>query len=141
MAGRNYLAFDLGAESGRAVLGTLNAGGAGKLTLEEKHRFPNPISALVPLSAVAVTAWPPSASRQQRQGPLPPHSLEPSPRGSAPGGVLNVASLIHIPIFHAVLHPVSCPSAGRRTGHGGRRQPDRAPHWHTVPKPVLTPAS
>lgn len=39
MAARNYLAFDLGAESGRAVLGTLDAG---KLTLTEKHRFLNP---------------------------------------------------------------------------------------------------
>ncbi|HET6250931.1 MAG TPA: rhamnulokinase family protein [Tepidisphaeraceae bacterium] len=39
MAERNYLAFDLGAESGRAVLGRL---AGGKLTLEEKHRFPNP---------------------------------------------------------------------------------------------------
>jgi len=33
------LAFDLGAESGRAVLGTLRDG---KLSLEEKHRFANP---------------------------------------------------------------------------------------------------
>ena len=39
MAERNFLAFDLGAESGRAVLGHL---ASGKLTLEEKHRFPNP---------------------------------------------------------------------------------------------------
>jgi len=35
---RNYLAFDLGAESGRAMLGTLSGE---KLTLEELHRFPN----------------------------------------------------------------------------------------------------
>ncbi len=33
-----YLAFDLGAESGRATLGTLEGQ---KLTLEELHRFPN----------------------------------------------------------------------------------------------------
>ena len=39
MAARNFLAFDLGAESGRAVLGKLDGG---KLTLEEKHRFANP---------------------------------------------------------------------------------------------------
>ncbi|HZK81829.1 MAG TPA: rhamnulokinase family protein [Humisphaera sp.] len=39
MSDRNFLAFDLGAESGRAVLGRLTSGG---LTLEEKHRFPNP---------------------------------------------------------------------------------------------------
>ncbi|HWE03655.1 MAG TPA: rhamnulokinase family protein [Tepidisphaeraceae bacterium] len=39
MSQRNFLAFDLGAESGRAVLGRLSAG---RLTLEEKHRFPNP---------------------------------------------------------------------------------------------------
>jgi sugar (pentulose or hexulose) kinase len=39
MAARNFLAFDLGAESGRAVLGSLDSG---KLTLAEKHRFLNP---------------------------------------------------------------------------------------------------
>jgi len=40
MPTRNFLAFDLGAESGRAVLGTLSADK--QLTLTEKHRFPNP---------------------------------------------------------------------------------------------------
>lgn len=40
---RNFVAFDLGAESGRAILGTL---ANGKLTLEEKHRFPNPTGRL-----------------------------------------------------------------------------------------------
>ena len=35
---RHYIACDLGAESGRVMLGTL---GDGKLTLEEIHRFPN----------------------------------------------------------------------------------------------------
>ncbi len=39
MAESRYLAFDLGAESGRAILGTLSNG---RLTLEEKHRFANP---------------------------------------------------------------------------------------------------
>jgi sugar (pentulose or hexulose) kinase len=39
MPTKRFLAFDLGAESGRAVLGTLDAG---RLSLEEKHRFPNP---------------------------------------------------------------------------------------------------
>ena len=34
----HYLAVDLGAESGRAILGTLESG---RLTLEEIHRFPN----------------------------------------------------------------------------------------------------
>ena len=34
---RRYLAFDLGAESGRAVLGTL---ADGRIALEEIHRFP-----------------------------------------------------------------------------------------------------
>ena len=34
----HYLAVDLGAESGRVILGTLNAG---KISLEEIHRFPN----------------------------------------------------------------------------------------------------
>ncbi len=33
-----YLAFDLGAESGRAMLGTIDGG---RLALEELHRFPN----------------------------------------------------------------------------------------------------
>src|SRR5438874_4218527 len=36
---RKFLAFDLGAESGRALLGHLDGG---RLTLEEKHRFANP---------------------------------------------------------------------------------------------------
>jgi rhamnulokinase len=35
---KNYLAFDLGAESGRAILGTLDDG---RLELQELHRFPN----------------------------------------------------------------------------------------------------
>ncbi len=35
---KHYLAIDLGAESGRAILGTL---AGGKLALEELHRFPN----------------------------------------------------------------------------------------------------
>ena len=35
---KHYLAVDLGAESGRLILGTL---AAGKLSLEEIHRFPN----------------------------------------------------------------------------------------------------
>ncbi len=38
MAERNFVAFDLGAESGRSVLGKL---ADGKLTLEVTHRFPN----------------------------------------------------------------------------------------------------
>lgn len=39
MAAKNYVALDLGAESGRAVLGTL---ADGRLTLDERHRFANP---------------------------------------------------------------------------------------------------
>ncbi|HEY7116254.1 MAG TPA: rhamnulokinase family protein [Tepidisphaeraceae bacterium] len=39
MATRNLLAFDLGAESGRALLGRLDGR---RLTLDEKHRFANP---------------------------------------------------------------------------------------------------
>src|ERR1051325_1098932 len=35
---RSYLAIDLGAESGRVILGTLDEG---KLSLDELHRFPN----------------------------------------------------------------------------------------------------
>ena len=38
MAGRAYLAIDLGAESGRAILGVLDRGG---LSLREVHRFAN----------------------------------------------------------------------------------------------------
>ncbi len=38
MARRRFLAFDLGAESGRAVVGTLEGG---RLALDEIHRFPN----------------------------------------------------------------------------------------------------
>ena len=34
----HYLACDLGADSGRLMLGTLDAG---KISLEELHRFPN----------------------------------------------------------------------------------------------------
>src|SRR5947208_11495087 len=37
---RKFLAFDLGAESGRALLGTIEGGE--RLSLAEKHRFPNP---------------------------------------------------------------------------------------------------
>lgn len=43
--GEQYLAFDLGAESGRAVLGEL--GEDGLLKVQELHRFPN---AMVPSS-------------------------------------------------------------------------------------------
>jgi rhamnulokinase len=39
MASSHFLAFDLGAESGRAILATLDGQ---KLSLEEKHRFSNP---------------------------------------------------------------------------------------------------
>ena len=39
MAERKFLAFDLGAESGRAMVGTL---AGGRITLEERHRFANP---------------------------------------------------------------------------------------------------
>src|SRR5947209_5195350 len=40
MAGSSFIAFDLGAESGRAILGTL---GGRQLSLEVKHRFANPM--------------------------------------------------------------------------------------------------
>jgi rhamnulokinase len=39
MSADHFLAFDLGAESGRAILGTLDGG---RLSLAEKHRFANP---------------------------------------------------------------------------------------------------
>ena len=39
MAASHFLAFDLGAESGRAILGTLDGT---NLSLAEKHRFSNP---------------------------------------------------------------------------------------------------
>ena len=35
---KNFLAFDLGASSGRGIIGTLDNG---KLTMQEIHRFPN----------------------------------------------------------------------------------------------------
>ena len=38
MSTHRYIACDLGAESGRVILGTLQEG---LLTLEEMHRFPN----------------------------------------------------------------------------------------------------
>jgi rhamnulokinase len=38
MSGHNFLAFDLGAESGRAILGTLEDG---RLAIREIARFPN----------------------------------------------------------------------------------------------------
>ena len=40
MEAHHFLAFDLGATSGRAMLGTLTGRG---LQLEEVHRFPNRI--------------------------------------------------------------------------------------------------
>lgn len=40
MAQRRFVAFDMGAESGRALVGQL---ADGRLTLEEKHRFANPV--------------------------------------------------------------------------------------------------
>ncbi|MBC7785150.1 MAG: rhamnulokinase [Burkholderiales bacterium] len=43
MKQQKYLAFDFGAESGRAILGSL---ADGRLTLEEKHRFANPMGQL-----------------------------------------------------------------------------------------------
>lgn len=46
---RRYLAFDLGAESGRAVLGTLDGG---RLAIEEMHRFANE-----PVRAGGVLHW------------------------------------------------------------------------------------
>ena len=50
-----YLAFDLGAESGRATLGTLETQ---KLTLEELHRFPNtPVRALSALHWDTLRLW------------------------------------------------------------------------------------
>jgi rhamnulokinase len=45
----HYLAFDLGAESGRLMLGTL---AEGRLSLEEIHRFPN-----VPVKAGGALHW------------------------------------------------------------------------------------
>jgi len=44
-----YLACDLGAESGRLMLGTLDSG---KISLEELHRFPN-----VPVKATGALHW------------------------------------------------------------------------------------
>jgi rhamnulokinase len=44
MRGHHFLAVDLGAESGRGMLGTL---AEGKLAIAEVHRFPN-IPAMLP---------------------------------------------------------------------------------------------
>lgn len=52
---RHYLAFDLGAESGRAMLGAVGAAG---LTVEELHRFPNtPVRALGALYWDVLRLW------------------------------------------------------------------------------------
>ena len=52
---RHYLAIDLGAESGRAMLGTLSAG---KLLVEELHRFPNtPVRVLGALYWDTLRLW------------------------------------------------------------------------------------
>ncbi|HUJ23700.1 MAG TPA: rhamnulokinase family protein [Bryobacteraceae bacterium] len=50
-----YLAFDLGAESGRAILGTLRSE---QLTIEELHRFPNtPVRVLSSLYWDTLRLW------------------------------------------------------------------------------------
>ena len=45
----NFLAFDLGASSGRAILGILENG---KLDLQEIHRFPNGHKTVLGLSRI-----------------------------------------------------------------------------------------
>jgi len=51
----HYLAFDLGAESGRAMLGTIDGQ---RLTLDELHRFPNsPVRALSALHWDTLRLW------------------------------------------------------------------------------------
>src|SRR6059036_1219750 len=51
----HYLAFDFGAESGRALLGSL---GNGKLAVEELHRFPNtPVRVLGALYWDTLRLW------------------------------------------------------------------------------------
>ena len=64
---RNYLAFDLGAESGRAILGRFHSG---VLTLEEIRRFPNE-----PLRESGTLRWDVAALWAEMQralaGPLP----------------------------------------------------------------------
>lgn len=55
MAGENYLAIDLGAESGRAILGRLEGE---RLGLEEVHRFPNgPVRVLGHLHWDVLRLW------------------------------------------------------------------------------------
>ncbi|MFN7993416.1 MAG: rhamnulokinase family protein [Bryobacteraceae bacterium] len=52
---RHYLAFDLGAESGRAMLGTV---AEGKVAVEELHRFPNtPVRVLNALYWDTLRLW------------------------------------------------------------------------------------
>jgi rhamnulokinase len=49
---KRFLAFDLGAESGRAMLGTLEGGSLGSLSIEELHRFPN-----IPVRILSSLHW------------------------------------------------------------------------------------
>ena len=62
---KHYLALDLGAESGRAILGTV---AEGKLALEELHRFPN---TPVRIPAVRMTL------RTSVPNPVPVYPLRP----------------------------------------------------------------
>ena len=64
MKAQNYLALDLGAESGRAIVGTL---AAGKLTLTETHRFANQPVRLQP---VCIGMCTPVEGDQERPRPF-----------------------------------------------------------------------
>jgi rhamnulokinase len=65
MSSSKYLAFDLGASSGRAIIGTLDEG---KLTLEEVHRFDNdPSKGAAP--SIGISKDSSRSSRPAQEGP------------------------------------------------------------------------
>lgn len=71
-----YLAFDLGAESGRAIRGTLRDG---KLTLEDVHRFPNQ-----PVAVQGTLHWDVLALLREIRGGIRKAAME---AGEQPAGV------------------------------------------------------
>ena len=74
LATTNYLTFDLGAESGRAMLGRLSSNGrSGRLELNELHRFPNqPLHENGSLRWDIHRLW----AEMQRALALAPHGLQ-----------------------------------------------------------------
>ncbi|MBM3293945.1 MAG: rhamnulokinase [Candidatus Aminicenantes bacterium] len=77
MKRRSYLAFDLGAESGRAVVGTL---ADGRVTIREVHRFPN-----APLAEGGSLRWDVRGLFEEVKRGLK------AAAGAAPGGIDGIA--------------------------------------------------